>query len=49
MRWVEQPVFFIDFEGHFDEARTKKTLEDLAHGAVRLEVLGSYPRSEALE
>jgi chorismate mutase / prephenate dehydratase len=42
-------LFFIDFEGHLDEARTKKTLEDLAHGAVRLEVLGSYPRSETLE
>jgi len=42
-------LFFIDFEGHFDEARTKRTLEDLAQNAVRMEVLGSYPRSEPLE
>jgi chorismate mutase/prephenate dehydratase len=42
-------LFFIDFEGHFDEARTKRTLEDLQHYAVRMEVLGSYPRSEPLE
>jgi chorismate mutase/prephenate dehydratase len=42
-------LFFIDFEGHFDEPRTKRTLEELAKEAVRLEVLGSYPRSEPLE
>jgi chorismate mutase / prephenate dehydratase len=42
-------LFFIDFEGHFNEARTKKTLEELAKKAVRMEVLGSYPRSEPLE
>jgi chorismate mutase / prephenate dehydratase len=42
-------LFFIDFEGHFDEAKTKRTLEELARNAVRLEVLGSYPRSEPLE
>jgi chorismate mutase/prephenate dehydratase len=42
-------LFFIDFEGHLDEARTKRTLEELARAAVRLEVLGSYPRSEPLE
>lgn len=42
-------LFFIDFEGHFDDGRTKKALEELARAAVRLEVLGSYPRSEPLE
>jgi chorismate mutase / prephenate dehydratase len=42
-------LFFIDFEGHFDEGRTKRALEDLARNAVRLEVLGSYPRCEPLE
>jgi chorismate mutase/prephenate dehydratase len=42
-------LFFIDFEGHFNETRTKKTLEELAKKAVRMEVLGSYPRSEPLE
>jgi chorismate mutase / prephenate dehydratase len=42
-------LFFIDFEGHIDEGRTKRALEELARTAVRLEVLGSYPRSEPLE
>ena len=42
-------LFFIDFEGHVDEARTKRAIEELAKAAVRLEVLGSYPRSEPLE
>jgi chorismate mutase/prephenate dehydratase len=42
-------LFFIDFEGHINEARTKKTLEELARRAIRMEVLGSYPRSEPLE
>ena len=38
-------LFFIDFEGHIDEVRTKRTLEELASKAVRMEVLGSYPRA----
>lgn len=42
-------LFFLDFEGHNEEPRTKRTLEELARKAVRLEVLGSYPRSEALD
>jgi chorismate mutase/prephenate dehydratase len=42
-------LFFIDFEGHFNDARTKKTLEELARRAIRMEILGSYPRSEPLE
>jgi chorismate mutase / prephenate dehydratase len=42
-------LFFIDFEGHISEGRTKRTLEELEGKAVRLEVLGSYPRSETLE
>jgi chorismate mutase/prephenate dehydratase len=42
-------LFFIDFEGHVNDARTKKTLEELARRAIRMEVLGSYPRSEPLE
>jgi chorismate mutase/prephenate dehydratase len=42
-------LFFLDFEGHINDGRTKKTLEELARKAVRLEVLGSYPRSEPLE
>jgi chorismate mutase / prephenate dehydratase len=42
-------LFFIDFEGHVNDARTKKTLEELARRAIRMEILGSYPRSEPLE
>jgi chorismate mutase/prephenate dehydratase len=42
-------LFFIDFEGHIGEARTKRALEELSRKAVRLEVLGSYPRSEPIE
>jgi chorismate mutase/prephenate dehydratase len=42
-------LFFIDFEGHLNDGRTKKTLEELSRRAIRMEVLGSYPRSEPLE
>lgn len=41
-------LFFLDFEGHVNESRIKKALEILERKAVRLEVLGSYPRSEPL-
>ena len=42
-------VFFIDFEGHAADAKTRKTLDELQHKAVRLEVLGSYPRSAPID
>jgi len=42
-------LFFIDFEGHVNDARTKKALEELGRRAIRMEVLGSYPRSEPVE
>ena len=42
-------LFFLDFEGHRDEARTKRALTELDRKAVRLEVLGSYPRSELVD
>lgn len=42
-------LFFLDFEGHFKEAKTKRTLAELEKNAVRLEILGSYPRSEPLD
>jgi len=38
-------VFFLDFEGHAADTRIKKTLAELEPKAVRLEILGSYPRS----
>lgn len=42
-------IFFMDMEGHMKDAKIKKALEELAQSAVRLEVLGSYPRSEPHE
>jgi chorismate mutase/prephenate dehydratase len=42
-------LFFLDFEGHARDARIKRTLAELQKNAVRLEVLGSYPRSEPLD
>ncbi|TWT55306.1 Prephenate dehydratase [Thalassoglobus neptunius] len=39
-------LFFLDFEGHSKDAKIKKALTLLEKKAVRLEVLGSYPRSE---
>lgn len=41
-------LFFLDFEGHANEARVKRALETLAKKAVVLNVLGSYPRSEPI-
>ncbi|WP_437227010.1 prephenate dehydratase [Planctomicrobium sp. SH661] len=41
-------LFFLDFEGHLKEPRIKKALQILEKKAVRMEVLGSYPRSEPM-
>lgn len=42
-------LFFLDFEGHSKDLKIKKALAMLEKKAVRLEVLGSYPRSETVE
>jgi chorismate mutase / prephenate dehydratase len=42
-------LFFLDFEGHVSENKIAKALAELQRKAVRLEVLGSYPRSEPSE
>lgn len=59
LTWIEsfplrQPavgyLFFLDFEGHVSEPRIKKTLKELESlPPDRLEILGSYPRSEPLK
>ena len=41
-------LFFLDFEGHISDPKIKKTLGELQEMADRLEILGSYPRSEPL-
>lgn len=41
-------LFFLDFEGHVTEPRIKRALTDLEKKAVRIEILGSYPRCEPL-
>ncbi len=42
-------LFFVDFEGHISDPKPKRALAELEKSAVRLEVLGSYPRSEPVE
>ena len=42
-------LFFLDFEGHVRDPRIKKALSELERKAVRMEVLGSYPRSEPVD
>jgi chorismate mutase/prephenate dehydratase len=42
-------LFFLDFEGHLKDNAVKRALSDLESKAVRMEVLGSYPRSEPRE
>jgi chorismate mutase/prephenate dehydratase len=41
-------LFFLDFEGHVQEEKIRKTLADLEKKAVSLRLLGSYPRSEPI-
>ncbi|MBX3439707.1 MAG: prephenate dehydratase, partial [Planctomycetaceae bacterium] len=42
-------LFFLDFEGHMQDPRIRRALAELEEKAVRLEVLGSYPRSEPVD
>jgi len=58
MTWIEsfpmpnaknEYIFFVEFEGHQAESRVKKALGQLGSRTVKLEVLGSYPRSEPVE
>lgn len=55
LTWIEsfpipQPeggyLFFIEFDGHESDTRVRKVLASLRRRTVRMEVLGSYPRSE---
>jgi chorismate mutase/prephenate dehydratase len=41
-------LFFLDFEGHIEDSKVRKTIADLEQHATKVEVLGSYPRSNPL-
>ncbi|HHN47286.1 MAG TPA: prephenate dehydratase [Planctomycetes bacterium] len=41
-------VFFIDFEGHAEDPKVKEVLEAVKRRCAYLDVLGSYPRADAL-
>jgi chorismate mutase/prephenate dehydratase len=42
-------LFFIDVEGHVDDPPVQKALELVRRRCERLDILGSYPRSECIE
>ncbi len=41
--------FFVDMEGHREEERLRKALDELSHFAIYLKILGSYPQREVIE
>ncbi|MBV8267366.1 MAG: prephenate dehydratase, partial [Planctomycetaceae bacterium] len=42
-------LFFLDIEGHADDEPVRHALEAVRKRSERLEILGSYPRSECVE
>jgi chorismate mutase/prephenate dehydratase len=42
-------VFFVELEGHEADARVRRALESLKRKSLRLNVLGSYAKSEPIE
>jgi chorismate mutase/prephenate dehydratase len=42
-------LFFVELEGHQQDARVRRAIESLERKALRLVVLGSYARSEPVE
>lgn len=41
-------LFFVELDGHEHDSRVRKVVETLRRKALRLEVLGSYPRSQPI-
>ena len=41
-------LFFVELDGHETDPRVRKALASLEKKTLRLEILGSYPRSEAV-
>jgi chorismate mutase/prephenate dehydratase len=57
MTWIESfPIpgslgtylFFIEFEGHQDDANAKRAIATISKNALRIEVLGSYARTDPI-
>jgi chorismate mutase / prephenate dehydratase len=57
LTWIEsfpipqsdgQYLFFVEVDGHEKDSRLHKSLDALARKALRLEILGSYPRSQPI-
>lgn len=42
-------LFFVEFDGHQTDPKARRALDALRRRTVRLEVLGSYPKSPALD
>ncbi|MDX2037311.1 MAG: prephenate dehydratase [Isosphaeraceae bacterium] len=42
-------LFFVDVEGHVDDEPVKTAIDQVRRRVERLEILGSYPRSESVE
>ncbi len=45
----QEYIFFVDFEGHVDEPRVKRTLDALERVCEKVVVLGSFPKSEPVD
>lgn len=44
-RGLWEYVFFLDLDGHIDDAELKAVLDEISQQAVTLKLLGSYPKS----
>lgn len=42
-------LFFVELDGHATDAKVQRAIASLERRTVRLEILGSYPRSEPIE
>lgn len=46
---VSEYLFFVELEGHHEDAKVKRALESLRRKTRRMEVLGAYRRSDPVE
>jgi chorismate mutase/prephenate dehydratase len=45
----QEYVFFVDFDGHAEDAKVRRTLDALDRHCEKVVVLGSFPMSEAID